>query len=172
MSLNYLDKLIKRANKAMGKEVAAPLTTKKRKSLKKGTFCGPGRSFPVNDCAHYTAALRLLNRSKFSKSTKDKIRACVNRKGKAMSCGGANKAKSDIEELGINIDALIDSDVFATTRKLVEDSCGNPGGCLYPEGCDCEGDCTCNRPSATTPYGEDTTTPFEVVEAPCSCDTK
>ena len=67
MELVFLNQLIDRANKAIGKdkEDAAPLTTKKRKSLPKSSFCGPGRSFPVNDCAHYTAALRLLNRSKY-----------------------------------------------------------------------------------------------------------
>ena len=70
-NFGYLDKLIDKAHKAIG----AKLTTKQRKKLKTSTFCGPGRSFPVNDCAHYTAALRLLNRSKFSSSTKARIRS-------------------------------------------------------------------------------------------------
>ena len=39
----YLDILIEKANKAMGKV----LTTKDRKKLKKSVYCGPGRSFPV-----------------------------------------------------------------------------------------------------------------------------
>ena len=144
--MNYLDKLIKRANKAMGKEdKGAKLTTKQRKKLKGGTFCGPDRSFPVNDCAHYTAALRMLNRSKYSSSTKSKIRACVNRKGKAMGCGGAKKAKAYVEkELGIDINDIINSDIFKSTRDLVEESINNPGMDLYPEGCECEGDCTCD----------------------------
>lgn len=100
-------------------EYSAKLSTKKRKSLPDSAFCGPGRSFPVNDCAHYTAALRLLNRSKYSEATKKKIRACVNRKGKAMGC--VKKEKSD------NIDDLINSEVFESTRKLVEESLRNPG---------------------------------------------
>ena len=135
----------------MGKESAAPLTTKQRKKLKDSTFCGPGRSFPVNDCAHYTAALRLLNRSKFSKSTKDKIRACVNKKGKKMGCGGAKKAKAYVEELGINIDDIINSDVFTTTRTLVEESIGCPGNDL----CDCLGDCTCDSPCGCDDKNDD-----------------
>ena len=112
MNLNYLEKLIKRANKAMGKETGAKLSTKQRKKLKKSTFCGPGRSFPVNDCAHYTAALRLLNRSKYSSSTKKRIRACINRKGKKLGCGGAKKAKAHIEELGINVNDVINPTVL------------------------------------------------------------
>ena len=115
--------------------------------MKDSTFCGPGRSFPVNDCAHYTAALRLLNRSKFSDSTKSKIRSCVNSKGKKMGCGGAKKAKSYVEtELGLDINDIINSDIFEATRTLVGESINTPGVDLYPEGCECEGDCTCEKP--------------------------
>jgi hypothetical protein len=46
--LNTLDKLIASAYDAMGKK----LTTKDRKKMKKSTFCGPGRSFPIPDCQH------------------------------------------------------------------------------------------------------------------------
>jgi len=113
-----LEEAINRANKAI--ENSAALTTKQRKNLKTSQFCGPGRSFPVNDCAHYTAALRLLNRSKFSDSTKAKIRACVNRKGKAMGCTKKSEKSADI-------DALINSDVFKTTRELVEQSLESKG---------------------------------------------
>lgn len=122
-TLKALDALFDRANKAMGKK----LTTKDRKKLKKSQFCGPGRSFPVNDCAHYTAALRLLNRSKYSSSTKAKIRACVNRKGKAMGCGGSKKAKSNLEASDITIEEVISLPIFDSTRKMVEESIKNPG---------------------------------------------
>jgi len=77
-------------DKELDKEMGdAKLSTAKRKSLPASAFCGPGRSFPVNDCAHYSAALRLLNRAKVSAATKARIRACVVRKGKAMGCPGA-----------------------------------------------------------------------------------
>ena len=85
----------------------------------------PGRSFPVNDCAHYTAALRMLNRSKYSDSTKKKIRACINRRGKSLGCT-KKKAKSSENE----IEQLINSDVFKLTRVLVEESFRNPGADL------------------------------------------
>jgi hypothetical protein len=68
----------------------AKLSTAKRKKLAKSTFCGPDRSFPVNDCAHYTAALRLLGRYK-GPGDKGKIKACIERKGKAMGCAGKKK---------------------------------------------------------------------------------
>lgn len=127
MDLDVIDSLIEKAHKVMGKEKSAKLSTKKRKSLPDSSFCGPGRSFPVNDCAHYTAALRLLNRSKFSSSTKAKIRACVNRKGKAMGCGGAKKAKSAFEEAGGVLEEIITLDIFKETVKLVEASIEKPG---------------------------------------------
>lgn len=62
------------------------LSTKKRNELPDTSFCGPNRTFPVPDCAHVTAALRLLGRAKVSESTKNKIKACVNRKAKSLGC--------------------------------------------------------------------------------------
>jgi hypothetical protein len=60
------------------------LTAEGRKKLKGGSFCGPNRSFPVENKAHVVAARRLIGRAKVSSSTKSKILACVNRKAKAM----------------------------------------------------------------------------------------
>lgn len=60
----------------------AKLSTEARNKLPDSAFCGPGRSFPAHDKAHVTAGLRLLNKSDFSQSTKDKIKACLYRKGK------------------------------------------------------------------------------------------
>lgn len=64
------------------------LSSESRKKLSKDTFCGPGRSFPVPDCSHVTAARRLIGRAKVSDATKEKILACVSRKAKSLSCGG------------------------------------------------------------------------------------
>ncbi len=112
------------ANKAI--ERAAKLTTKQRKKMKSSTFCGPGRSFPVNDCAHYTAALRLLNRSKFSSSTKAKIRSCVNAKGKKMGCGGAKKKEKSFY-LTKEIQAMCELPIWQPTMELIEKAKQNPG---------------------------------------------
>jgi hypothetical protein len=70
----------------------AKLSTEKRKGLKSGTFCGPNRSFPVPDCAHVTAARRLIGRAKVSEDTKKKILACVSRKASSLGCGGKKDA--------------------------------------------------------------------------------
>ena len=129
MSFEYLDELIEKANKAMGKA----LTTKDRKKLKKSVFCGPGRSFPISDCKHVATAKAYLGRSKFSDSTKAKIAACINRKAKALKCGGDKKAKASEEalprfvELSYEEKKLYGSDVFAETKALVELSIKYPG---------------------------------------------
>jgi len=129
-----LDKLITRANKAM--EVAKPLTTKQRKKMKKSTFCGPGRSFPVNDCKHVGVAKAYLKRSKFSASTKKKIAACINRKAKQLGCTPGKKAKASEFPKYINLSTeekqLYSSEVFASTMRLVQESIDKPGTELFP----------------------------------------
>ena len=114
-------------------ENAKKLTTKDRKKMKKGTFCGPGRSFPVNDCQQAATAKAFLGRSKFSAATKKKIAACINSKAKAMGCGGEKKAKASEEkefpkfiELSSECKRLYSSDIFKSTRDLVEESIKNP----------------------------------------------
>lgn len=62
----------------------AKLSTKQRNKLPDSVFCGPNRSFPCQDKAHVTAALRLVGRSKLSASQKARVRACAIRKGKKM----------------------------------------------------------------------------------------
>lgn len=68
------------------------LTPEQRKKLPSSAFCGPDRSFPVPDCSHVTAALRLLGRYK-GPGDKDKIRSCVLRKAKKMGCKVSESAK-------------------------------------------------------------------------------
>jgi hypothetical protein len=120
--VDYLDKLIERAYKAMGK----PLTTKQRKSMKSGTFCGPGRSFPVPNCKYVGVARSFLGRSKFSSSTKKKIAACINKKEKSLGCKGAKKAKAYIELSAVQ-KKLYSSEEFITTKQLVDASVKDPG---------------------------------------------
>lgn len=113
-------------------EKAKKLTTKDRKKLRKSTFCGPNRSFPTPDCQHVTAAKVYLNRSKFSKATKQKIAACINRRAKALGCGGNKKATASYKEYSYEIlteeeKRVFNSKAFASTRKLVEDSIAMPG---------------------------------------------
>lgn len=74
----------------------AKLSTEARKKLKSSSFCGPNRSFPVPDCAHVTAARRLIGRAGVSESTKTKIMGCVNRKAKSMGCDSDDAITSTI----------------------------------------------------------------------------
>ena len=118
-TFNSLDKLIERAYEVIGKK----LTTKQRKQMKKATFCGPNRSFPVPDCEHVRVAKTYLKRSNFSRATQQRIAACINRKAKALGCPGEKPAKAKGElEL-----ALMDSPIFESTKLLVEESIENPG---------------------------------------------
>ena len=127
---NSMDQLFDRAQKAL--ETAKKLTTKDRKKLKSSTFCGPDRSFPVPDCKHVAVAKTYLGRSKFSASTKKKIAACINRKAKQLGCNTSKKAKASEHELPRFIELsyeekkLYSSDVFESTKRLVEESINNP----------------------------------------------
>jgi len=137
-SKNILDILIEKAYEVM-EDVAAPLTTKQRKKMKSGTFCGPGRSFPVPDCKHVGVAKAYLARAKFSKSAKQKIAACINSKAKALGCTPGKKAKASEEvlpkfiELSYEQKQLYSSDIFESTKQLVEESLKNPELELFDE---------------------------------------
>jgi hypothetical protein len=78
-------------------EYDSKLSTAARKRLPGSSFCGPNKSFPVPDCAHVTAARRLIGRASASSATKSKILACVSRKSTAMNCGGKKDAKEEID---------------------------------------------------------------------------
>ncbi len=112
----------------------AKLSTASRKKLPKSSFCGPNRSFPVHDCAHVTAARRLIGRAKVSDSAKSTILACVSRKSKAMGCGGTASTKDAVQEVtNIQNDlnhsrvlrmvlSLLDEDIyFSDESVLVEE---------------------------------------------------
>lgn len=86
----------KAAGELTDAEVAdAKLSTEKRKGLKSSAFCGPNKSFPVPDCAHVTAARRLIGRAKDSDATKSRILACVSRKAKSMGCESKETKKDE-----------------------------------------------------------------------------
>ena len=80
----------------------AQLSTKQRNELPDSAFCGPERSFPIPDCAHVTAAKRLIGRYKGSEATKSKIMTCVNKKAATLSCDESEdykRLRKDFEEL-------------------------------------------------------------------------
>lgn len=76
----------------------AKLSAEKREKLSSKSFCGPDRSFPIPDCAHVTAARRLLGKAKLSSDQKEKVLSCVNKKAKSLACDGdqaVNTVNSD-----------------------------------------------------------------------------
>jgi len=75
----------------------AKLSTQKRKSLPSSAFCGPERSFPVNDAEHYTAAKKLLG-TYDGGGDKSEILSCVEKKGKALGCSCEEKKDEQTEE--------------------------------------------------------------------------
>lgn len=102
----------------------AKLSAAQRKKLKGSSFCGPNRSFPVPDCAHVTAARRLIGRAKVSSATKQRILACVSRKAKAMGCGSkdsdqgvANMSKDTKDQA-----APVDEKALTVLQRALEDA--------------------------------------------------
>lgn len=73
------------------------LSAESRNKMSESTFCGPQRSFPVPDCAHVTAARRLIGRYK-GPGDKSAILACVSRKAKALGCGETKDTEQQPED--------------------------------------------------------------------------
>ena len=97
----------------------AKLSTEARNKLPASSFCGPERSFPVPDCAHVTAARRLIGRAKLSSAQKSRVLACVNRKAKNMSCDSENDSCKNCENCKCkNYDAL--SEDYTQALKQVD----------------------------------------------------
>lgn len=108
----------------------AKLSTEARAKLSSKTFCGPDRSFPVPDCAHVTAARRLIGRASVSDGTKAKILACVSRKAKSLGCSGdaevVNQSIVDVisrrlKAYGCDTVAQVSQSDLDTIKKEVED---------------------------------------------------
>jgi hypothetical protein len=76
----------------------AKLSTEARQKLKKSTFCGPNKSFPVPDRFHVTANQRLISRYQ-GPGKKEAIEDSIQRKAKALGCGAVKeKADGDAKE--------------------------------------------------------------------------
>lgn len=92
------------------------LSAEKRKELPDSAFCGPDRSFPAHNCAHVTAARRLIGRAKLSDKQKEKVLACVNRKAKEHGC-------DESEDSGTTTTCECDSikDDYSNALQQIED---------------------------------------------------
>lgn len=112
---NITEDVAEKINELLEAEVEgdAKLSAEKRKSLKSTSFCGPSKSFPVPNCAHYTAAKRLLGRYK-GPGDKKKILACIERKGKALGCTGSKEKKDSF-----TVDSIVEMDLD-TVKKIYD----------------------------------------------------
>lgn len=97
------------------------LSAEARNRLPTDVFCGPDKTFPVPDCAHVTAARRLINQSKLSDDQKKKVLSCVSGKSKSMECE-KSKDQSDIESLQIKYDSAISriSELEEKIKQMLE----------------------------------------------------
>lgn len=91
----------------------AKLSSAQRKKLSGSQFCGPGRSFPVPDCAHVTAARRLIGR--YKGGNKKSILACVNRKARSLGC---DKSSDSIDPLEVPLKDPQDTTVIITIGDI------------------------------------------------------
>lgn len=106
----------------------AKLSSEKRKKLASSTFCGPGRSFPVPDCAHVTAARRLIGRYK-GEGSKESILACVARKAKALGCDSSKDSLKSETKVQDNVQEVVQENIqpvpvehdFVLTNKFTGD---------------------------------------------------
>ena len=98
----------------------AKLSTKTRKGLPDSAFCGPDRAFPVPDCAHVTAAKRLVGSYK-GPGNKAKILACVNRKAKSLGCDSSDsQTESDPNNIpAINLLPCTEDSILAMTDEAL-----------------------------------------------------
>jgi hypothetical protein len=111
------------------------LTTEARNELPDSVFCGPERSFPVHDCAHVTAAKRLIGRAKLSEDQRAKVLNCIDTKAKEMSCESSqdsikkqyeeviSQLKEEIETLKTKVNKIEDKN---EDNKIVLEPVENP----------------------------------------------
>jgi len=98
---NFTDEMAEVINEELEREVEEEveggdkLTAEGRRKLPGKVFCAPKRGFPVNSCARYTAAKRLLGRYK-GPGDKSKILSCIESKGRKLGCSGAKKDCSEV----------------------------------------------------------------------------
>ena len=124
----------------------AKLSSAQRKSMSSSSFCGPNRSFPIPDCAHVTAAKRLIGRYK-GPGDKTAIMSCVNRKAKRLGCKSDDSVREPTMYLDVNyfdqfsdnelLDMLVGLDVAIKERELILDktscSCDSQDNLLKTE---------------------------------------
>jgi len=75
----------------------AKLTADSRKKLADSVFCGPNRSYPVNDRAHAKSAMAYAKKNEVETSVVD----CITRKAKRLGCTFEDEVKDTIVEVSL-----------------------------------------------------------------------
>lgn len=70
----------------------AVLTNKSRSALPGSAFCGPNSCFPADNEAHISKGLSLISESTLSPEQKERVRACLLRKGKAFGMSTSSES--------------------------------------------------------------------------------
>jgi len=84
----------------------AKLSAEQRKKMSSSTFCGPDRSYPVNDCNHAKSAMAYAKKNNAGST----VVACIKRKAARLGCPFSTEKKSDsVQDLGQFIPDYFDS---------------------------------------------------------------
>jgi hypothetical protein len=104
------------------------LSSEARSKLPKSSFCGPNRTFPVIDSAHYVAAKSLIAKHKEDEA-KSKVLSSIERKGKALGFTVPKKVKvaDAVVPAPVVVDNRITADLVVNlVRTLDEGLYGRP----------------------------------------------
>jgi hypothetical protein len=108
------------------------LSAEDRKKLKGSTFCGPDRSYPVNDCAHAKAAMAYAK--KYNESSN--VIACIRRKATRLGCPFQDEVIPVVVEVG---DFVVDYFDGYSDEKLLQLNNGCVGAMKERGlGCSCD----------------------------------
>lgn len=92
-------------------ETGNKLSEDQLEKLKTKTFCGPNRSFPVPDCDHIRASLRLLGRYKGRADVKSRIASSIRRNGRDLGYESiitdTEKKETEVKDTKVNDDKLL-----------------------------------------------------------------
>jgi hypothetical protein len=95
----------------------AKLSVEDRDKLDSSVFCGPDKSFPVHDSAHYTAAKELIGR--YNGPGKSEIMDSIESKGKELSKCNCNEKYDELKQDYVR--ALNQNDSLETKLTMVLD---------------------------------------------------
>lgn len=97
-----------------------PLSDEELAALSGKSFCGPSRTFPILDEAHYKASLVVLDSMKMDAEKKENILKQINRKADQMGLL-LDPVVRDANQLMEKLDSLSDYDFSEVSEKILEE---------------------------------------------------